>query len=410
MIKHFLLWLGIIFLGSNIWAFEQEDLKVLPKKPLTVLVYVAGDNSLNQFVEYNLKQAMSVGSTDKLNILFYVNIKTDTQPKVTRKFFIHKDSVTQDGTDSVRDSGSEKTLIDACTWALTSYPSDQFVLILWDHGSGAINISPDHRSVCFDDTTGNNLTDVKMVTALKHVVNVVRKGKKIDLIAFDACLEAGIEVLDTLIPYTEYVVASEETIADTGYNYDYALRLAAMSSLSAEQLAIQFVKAYRAHYMKSGSHYTLSAHKMANVVNVSKNIDQVAALLHYHLQGPDAATMYDIIVSSIAPGMAVYFDEPAYLDLYDVYQNIIIATQKKVFVKTAAQQRLIDVLKVGLTLIKKAVLANVTSSDLAEAQGISIYLPQPNGSIDPGYTSTLWAKKSGWHKFLEVYLAYAANH
>lgn len=409
MIKRNYLYLSLVFFMGNIGAFGHEDIKIAAKKPLTILVYVAADNSLNAFADYNLKQAMAVGSTDKLNILFYVNVKTDTQPKVTRKLFVHKGGVTQDGPDTVRDSGSEKTLIEACTWALTSYPSDQFALILWDHGSGAINIPSAHRSVCFDDTTGNNLTDEKMVIALKYIVNVLRNGKKIDVIAFDACLEAGIEVLDTLVPYADYVVASEETIADTGYNYDYAFRAPALSKLNSEQLAIQFVKAYKANYIKSKNGYTLSASKMSNVTNLSKNIDQVAMLLQYHLQGPDAPVMYDILVTNIAPGTTVCFYEPAYLDLYDLYQNLIISLQKKVFVKIGAQQRLIDALKNGLSLIKKVVIANVTSDALIEAQGISIYFPQPNSNIDPGYMNTIWAKKSLWYQFLQTYVLYSAG-
>ena len=77
----------------------------------------------------------------------------------------------------------------------------------------------EHRGVCYDDSTGNYLTDLKYKRAFDIIVNQYRAGKKIDIIAFDACLMADIEVAYTLQPYADYLVSSQETVPGPGFNY-----------------------------------------------------------------------------------------------------------------------------------------------------------------------------------------------
>lgn len=383
----------------------MEHERSVQKKPLTVLVYVAGDNSLSDYAYVNLKQATKIGSNDNLNILFYFNVKTATQPKVTKKLYITPGGYEQDGNDEVRDSGSEKTVIEACKWALMNYPSDQFVLIFWNHGSGAINRTfLSEKSVCFDDTTGNNLTDAKMVTALKYVVNVLRKGKKIDVIAFDACLEAGIEIFDTLTPYSNYVVASEQTIPEEGYHYSLIFQEVAKRPVTSEQYAKYLVLAYNTAYLHSNEDYTLSAITTQTIPFLSANIGNVARLLDYLLYSEDKEATATLIKKSSTSNAITRFDEPTYVDLYEWYENMIHNIPPMVFTKKGAAERLLDMLKTGLSLIKKTVIANTRSSSLKNAQGISIYLPEPGVTIDPGYTNTIWAQKNDWSLMIRHYL------
>ncbi len=385
---------------------KKTSCPTVAKKPATVLVYMAADNSLNDFAFYNLQQAIDIGSNERINILVYLNIKTPELPKVTRKLYIQKGNVVQEGDDMVRDSGDEKTLIEACEWALTHYPSDQFTLILWNHGSGAINreFTP-IRSVCYDDTTGNSITDAKMASALSYVVTSLRNGKKIDIVAFDACLEAGAEVLDTIAPYAQYAVASEQTIPGTGYNYTYLFKPFETGILTAEQFAKHMVAAYAKQYSKSVESFTLAAHDLNQMANLSNNIEQVGRLLNYHLQGPDALTMRTIIKTSSTPGNVQNFDEPTYIDLMGFYQNLANLISNAHFVRSSAQGRLLDLLHTGMDSIKKIVIANTTSKNLLKANGISIYLPQYGQTVEPGYANTLWAKKGSWLAFLRRYLA-----
>lgn len=44
-------------------------------------------------------------------------------------------------------------------------------------------------------------------------------AKKYDMIIFDACLMASLEVADALHPYADYLAASEENVPGDGLNY-----------------------------------------------------------------------------------------------------------------------------------------------------------------------------------------------
>jgi hypothetical protein len=85
------------------------------------------------------------------------------------------------------------------------YDGDKTYLIFWDHGDGFGGFGVDENS-----------GDIIQLSDLNSVLN--QSGKKYDLIGFDACLMAGIEVAKSLSPYADYLVASEE-ISSGGWTY-----------------------------------------------------------------------------------------------------------------------------------------------------------------------------------------------
>ena len=430
-----------------------------PQKKWTIFIYIAADNDLYPFAYRNIAQMKQVGSNENVNILVHLDIRHSGQPKVTKRIYIEHDKIWQIGPDYVLDSGSDVTLFDSVNWALKDFPSDHFALVLWNHGSGDLNpilkktINPSQlftynsetglieldrsigfidfvdqlaleeeekeaenrlanckRGICFDETNGTYLDDTKLMRAFTKIVKE-RHGKKIDIVLFDACLMAGTGTAHIMSQFADYMVASEEVVPGSGYNYQLLLQPLATGGISAEDFSKHVVASFYATYGKQTNDYTESALKLANFKNVSNNINTLAILLIDAIHKQKRNSVKQIIKKARSRQTCTYFDEPSYIDLWNFYDNLLkqvdqISLNSKQET-TEMIHALKHVLQEGLALIDALVISNVAGKNLAGAHGISIFFPEytmPSPSYQ-SYNSTEFAKNNSWPKFLQVYLA-----
>lgn len=108
--------------------------------------------------------------------------------------------------------GAAETLSDFITFGKSTYPSDQYSLFMWNHGAGAVygygvDEVHDYDTMTLDE----------MQTAFE--LSAIQDGSQFDLIGFDACLMASVEVGHVLAPYASYLIGSEELEPGHGWNY-----------------------------------------------------------------------------------------------------------------------------------------------------------------------------------------------
>jgi hypothetical protein len=390
---------ALLFLFS---ATINHAVTIHEKKPWTFLVYLAADNTLNGEADPNIAQMVRTSSNSNVNILVYLNIKRDGEEKKTQKLVIQNGKIIQEGATTVEDSGAEQTFIKALTWAVTEYPSDHIVVDLWNHGSGSLNRCLKERGVCYDDTTGNYLTDLKYKSALENVMHLHRGGKKFDIIAFDACLMADIEVAYTLANYADYVANSQQTVPGPGYNYSYVLSLFGHQTPEPLTLAHWIVSQYDRYYKASGQSYTFSLIDLSKMQEVVNSTNGVANLLKMALE--NSATAATVIADCAALPNCPHFDEPTYIDLYTFYNNLhskITSMQ----LDTTLHNSLNMALSNARSALKAAILANFHSSDFAKAQGMSIYFADTSVGMEPSYMNLYWTYSNPqWASFLNQYL------
>lgn len=438
-------------------ALEEDRAFSQPHKPNTFLVYMAADNDLYPFAYRNLAQMKQVGSNNNLNILVHLDIRSPNQPKVTKRLYIERDKIWQIGPDYHMDSGSDLTLINALEWALTDFSSDNVYLVLWNHGSGDLNpvlrktINPAQlfkfnpetrmielnrsigfidfvdqitaeteveqaageeaycaRGICFDETNGTYLDDKKLVNATNVILHM-RGGKKIDLVAFDACLMAGTGTCYLMNRLANYMTASEEVEMGTGYDYLRVLTPLAQGTLTPEDFAKHIVQAYQATYERQTGDYTHSALKLSEFENLHNNIDQVAHILIDALHKQSRKSVKQVLQKSRSRQYCTAFDEPSYIDLHNFYSNLLQFLNQIVLTNQHDTNNTIQALKKaltdGLAIIKRVVIANVAGPKLPGASGISIFFPEYR--IDsPSYQSydaTEFALNNHWAQFLRLY-------
>ncbi len=425
------------------------------KKTWTVLLYMAADNDLYPFATQNLAQLKEVGSNENLNILVHLDIKVPGKDKVTKRLYVEKNKILQIGPDAKLNSGSDETFANAALWAIENYPSEHFAIIFWNHGSGDLNpvlrktINPAYlfkynpetnmidldrsisfidfidmigdddqkpaarrqdRGICFDETFHSYLDDEKLMRALTKIC-AARKGKKIDLVIFDACLMAGTGTACIMSKFADYMVASEEVVLGPGYNYRAAMAPFSQGRESSREIAMSLVACYEQTYNNITNDYTHAAFDLAQFDKIHKNIDSVANLLASALATQRDGSVKNIIKACRSRYSCTYFDEPSYIDLFHFYANILKKLDDMTFIKKregdALRRDIADTLREGLELAKVFIIANVCGSNLSKARGISIYFPEfkTNNPHHASYARTEFAQHSSWLPFLQKYLS-----
>lgn len=373
----------------------------LAKKQITFLVYIAGDNSLSAFVEPDLKEMMRVGTNANLNVLAAVHTKQG-KTKTSAHYLVMPGKLIQQGVLPTMDSGKVDSVIKAIDWAVKNYPSDMLAIVFWDHGSGAFNRNMTTRACCYDDTTGSFLKDNDLQLALAYAQKL-RGGKKTEVVAFDACLMADIEVAFALASYADYLVASQETIPGEGYGYDQILARPSLGRMTPRQFAINTVAAYETVYHGVTADYTLAAIDLSKINKVADNINLLAQQLAEVMKGPDGKIFINALKVSREEKNCTHFEADGHLDLIHFYSNLLGEIQKISVTKPKVCDALIKTLKYGIKIISTAIATRVHGDNYPLAHGLSIYFP--GDVLDRTYSSTVWGKQTVWIPFIHHYLS-----
>lgn len=429
--------LFICFLFSHsisLNAVEQQ-------KEWTFIVYMAADNDLRGFAAKNIKQMCEIGSNEFINIAVHLDIKISGNKKITRRYYIKKDKFihmnANDPETQSMDSGDPQTLISCCKWAIEQYPAKHYALIFWNHGSGILDtdrgrilnvidlfmfnpatnkldldrsISPfellHDRGVCWDDTTGNYLTNQKLDSALKHIYTHFLNNKKFDLIGFDACFMAMLEVCNIVQSYATLMVGSQEVELGAGWDYTKVLAPFATNSITSMELAKRIVTSYYQTYEKITNDYTQSAINLDELPTLEKDLNTISGLLLRGLKNQKYSSVYRAIEKSQSKSNCTHFSEPSYIDLHHFYRNLRANIQQITLYNAqetiSFKKDLESALAQGITHLDSIILASTAGHNLRQAKGLSIYFPQYN--IHSSYKKTPFATTNAWLIMLKEYL------
>src|SRR5262249_15167040 len=173
--------------------------------------------------------------------------------------------------------------------AAEDYAVEHYALVIWNHGAGWSGVSS-------DDNTKHKLDLPEVREALEGICGALKKqGKdRIDVLDFDACLMATLEVAYELKDTVDFLVSSQETEPGDGMPYDdYLAWLDTYPEASALSLSKAMVDTYVKSYAPQGSQTeqerglygaeTNSAIRLARVTELRAGLESVAEIL----QGKD---------------------------------------------------------------------------------------------------------------------------
>lgn len=124
----------------------------------TVLVYIAGDNSLSRFASEDLNEmieGMQSVDDNRNNLLVYMD--KGSNPKLIR-LRKDKDVVVQDviATYDAQNSVDVDVMKNVFTTAFSHYPADSYGVVFWSHGDGWLPYNNPSTRWWGQDTTGLN--------------------------------------------------------------------------------------------------------------------------------------------------------------------------------------------------------------------------------------------------------------
>lgn len=395
------------------------------------LVYIASNNNLHRYGQHNIKEMQQIGSNDNVNI--FVQVDNFGKRQVSR-YKIEKGKSTLISTHAnppTNLSGTKENLFDFVREITTKHPADRLALILWNHGSGAKDphlwsrllpylrencfyFNPQTkmyeidrnvvslRGIAFNDVGHTYITNPELKVVLEQICTQLRGGKKIDLLGFDACHMAAVEVAGQVKNAADYMVGSEEIEPGPGWDYSKFLRNFLTRNLTPSELAEQIVNAYGAKYNRMFADLTQSAIKLENHHLLEKNIDTVATLLLALLEKPEHKLLTVIRKVRSNPRQTISFLDSDYIDLGLFYKSLAQELTKRVPNPTPLVENLKTALQDGTKILQSQVVFNTTGRNVKEASGLSIYFPTK--SLHTSYLKNSLAQTTNWGTFVHTYL------
>ena len=136
--------------------------------------------------------------------------------------------------------GDAQTLYDFLYFANENYPADKVAVTFWNHGGGSVS------GAAFDEIHGLDSLDLmEMYQAFDAVWPADTANPALELVGFDTCLMATVDVAAVFQNFAKYLVASEEVEPGNGWLYSGWLgELAADPTMDGDDLGIAICNTY----------------------------------------------------------------------------------------------------------------------------------------------------------------------
>jgi hypothetical protein len=340
----------------------------------TVLVYMDGDNNLEQWVTRDIdKELAAVGSNADVQVVVLADrapgySDADGDWTGTLAFNVWKgmkatpENAVADWGE--RDMGSPQTLVDFMGWARTSYPARHYALFLWDHGWGW------WPGYTMHDVTSNDTLDMDKLRRAMEATGGV------DMVGMDTCLGQTIEVEATFRGFAKAIAASEDSIGYSGVDYAQVLaKLQEKPTMGAAALATTAAASYRSGHDK----WTLASSAVAldwRWDRLVRKVDLLAWKLRAGMKKHRRA--YAAAHKHVA---AAIYGDPTSVDLYDAADQLRRRVHSPSIRRTCR-----DVMKA----VDRVTLYEWSTSAEGRLHGIGIYWPDAPAPPRPGSNSISW--------------------
>jgi Clostripain family len=378
----------VIALSGSMLAGAATAAPAAPQARWTVMVYMSGDNNLEDYIVKDIEQELGLAGSDadvKIVALAdrgpgYDTTRGDWQGTklyyVTQGIVADAASATADWGE--RNFGDPQTLIDFVAWTKANHPADRYALYFWGHGW---NWHPGY--VMEDDTSADTLDYGEIKAAIPQL-------GFIDVVGFDGCNMASIEVYKLWQGKATAVAASQEYVNWNGIEYDTVIaQLRANPYMTADQVAVATAKSA----IVQGGERTWSAVAVDSRLGALLTAtDQFGTALNNGLAAN--RKKYDRAFGATR----TMWQAPMDKDLYDMASEINLAVSDPV-IKSRAQA--------VISALSSTVLWEGHTNAYSDVHGVTIYhvsKPTEKDSNYSYYRSTLdFAQTSSWDEFLDAY-------
>ncbi|MBO7601606.1 MAG: hypothetical protein J6S94_01080 [Bacteroidaceae bacterium] len=372
--------------------------------PRTVILYMAGDNSLSFLLKTNGESGdfaeilagaaqLDASLLTTNNVLIFAD-KSDELflPTIWR---LEKSSDGKAILEEVKKFDSDvlstdpaliKEVID---FAKTYYPANSYGFVYWSHGDGWQYIGIDQQNGTLKGEARGKTTISGLADALSSI------GKKFDFVMFDACYMLSIEVAYELRNCTKYIVASPTETPGPGAPYDTMLAVMLAEDNVPDAMGEAFFEYYNQRYDEDNNSIPTNDSWHGGVTVGVVDCGVLEALAKATAEGLEGVTDIDNVLlrEAIFPYDRRNFVDRHYnFDMVDLMKSLMKENDYAMW----------------LNVYQHALVAWHTTSkyyssasrwfSMETAHGITHYIPKTNDisdSMDIAYHATSWYKDAG---------------
>lgn len=223
----------------------------------------------------DLEELMSVELPENVTVVFEAGgastWQSDFDPEVLTRGVYNSDGLQIIEELPSANMGDPATLTDFLNFCNTHYPADRRAVFFWNHGGGSV------AGAAFDELYDS---DSIQLPELIRALTAADTGEKYELIGFDTCLMATIDVADACNEFANYLVASEELEPGCGWSYDaFMSALAEDPSMDGAELGRHICDSFYEGCAEIGQEdaTTLSVIDLSKIPALVKAYDAVGA-------------------------------------------------------------------------------------------------------------------------------------
>ncbi|MFA6548471.1 MAG: clostripain-related cysteine peptidase, partial [Candidatus Margulisiibacteriota bacterium] len=383
----------------------------------TVMMFAEGDNDLEPYIFGNINEMEKTGSTGEVAMVAETDwysysgsaeSLTSTGEGVARWYILKDQDMAKIKSQLVMslpeiDTGTAEALKDFVLWAVQNYPATHYMLIVSSHGGGWRTRNTTNSGVGQDFTTDPTRSRLITLPQLKSILPDIKTAvgnKKMDIIAFDACLNGAIETAYLMKDYFDYMAASEENIPGTGYPLDtITADLVATPAMSAEAFSKIIVNKYYDYYLANGQRSTLAAIDLSKVTAIANEVKALKDLYNTSTKEALLQEIIDTHTDSYNYLVQRYY-YTSYRDLWHLADKIIAGSTGTDYDAITVECAAIK------SAVEQAVLLNKYTDPLpvpsntyalANSHGLSIYFSTiSTEAYDTGYDALDFSTYTGW--------------
>jgi hypothetical protein len=414
----------------------------------TVFLNMDSSDDMNDMAIKNISELMIATPRDHVTFALQLHAFGTT----AYRYIIKNNALIPAGIVHLTDNRIQN-FVDGAQWAFDTYPSDRTMLLLWDHGRGALDpqwnestqkwehepdieseanhLDPDeifectsachrshssanhrlhHKGYMFSLTPREYLTNNDLISCLETIHKDI--DHKLDIICFDTCMGAMLENAYQCSPFADYLVGVQSCAAKDGLHYAAFGEVFTSPTATPLDITTALVKTFEDYYTSratqdvtpldgttdASSIFTLTALDLSKVAIIKELLDFAAQQINACTQiyGIKPLRKAFRTAHSKCYSLCLF---PMYTDMYSLLS--FFDTELELLEPSEQLTLLRNTLKKLCCALTDSVTAHCCGSSLqGKAHGISLYCPHYH--IDSSYATIRFGKESQWGTALSL--------
>lgn len=209
--------------------------------------YLCGSDleSKGGFATTDLMEMMEVQLPENVNVVIQTGGAAVWQneymdPSKLQRWLYNGDGLQLLEEQETANMGDAQTLYEFLEFANSNYPADKVAVTFWNHGGGSVS------GAAFDELhEADSLDLAEMYQAFDAVWPADKENPALELVGFDTCLMATVDVAAVFQNFSKYLVASEEVEPGNGWYYTgWMGELAGNPAMDGDALGIAICNSY----------------------------------------------------------------------------------------------------------------------------------------------------------------------